>query len=121
MNAGWLYVAGTIVFTVYGQLVVKWQVGEAGDFPEPAGEKIQFLLRLLLRPWVISALLVALLGALCWMAALTRFDLSRAYPFMALSFVLVMLGSAALFSESLTVAKVTGIALICLGLVVGSR
>ncbi len=121
MSMAWLYVAGTIVFTVYAQLILKWQVGDAGDLPDAVGGKIEFLLRLLLRPWVVSALLVALLGALCWMAALTRFELSRAYPFMALSFVLVLLGSAAFFSESLTVAKVAGVALICIGLLVGSR
>lgn len=121
MNAGWLYVAGTIVLTVYGQLIVKWQVGDAGELPEAAGERIEFLVRLLLRPWVLSALIAALVAALFWMAALTKFDLSRAYPFMALSFVLVMVGSALFFSEPLTAAKIGGVALICLGLVVGSQ
>ena len=30
---GALAIAATILLTVYGQLIVKWQVGEAGDLP----------------------------------------------------------------------------------------
>ena len=51
----YLYISITILFTVYGQLVIKWQVLKAGAFPEDTGEKLWFLLHLLLNPWVISA------------------------------------------------------------------
>lgn len=43
----YVYVACTVVLTVYGQLVIKWQVLEAGAFPEAAGEKMLFLVPLL--------------------------------------------------------------------------
>jgi multidrug transporter EmrE-like cation transporter len=121
MNLGYLYVATTIAFTVYGQLIVKWQVNDAGDFPDGAGDKIHFLFHLLLRPWVLSALAGGGIAAVAWMAALTRFELSRAYPWMSLSFVIVLLASALLFSEGLSVPKVTGILLIFVGLAVGSQ
>jgi multidrug transporter EmrE-like cation transporter len=117
----WIYVGATVLLTVYGQLIVKWQVGEAGAFPASTSGKIEFLVRLLLNPWMISVLVAAFIAALSWMAAMTKLELSRAYPFVALSFVLVLIGSAVFFDESLSVAKVAGIALILLGLVVGSQ
>jgi multidrug transporter EmrE-like cation transporter len=120
LNA-WLYVATTVLLTVYGQLIVKWQVGRAGEFPVAVGDKLQFLLRLAVTPWMISVFLAAFVAALAWMAAMTRLELSRAYPFVGLSFVLVMIGSAIFFDESLSVSKVTGVLLIVLGLAVGSR
>ena len=52
---------------------------------------------------------------------MTRYELSVAYPFVALSFVLVLAGSAVFFGESLNAAKVAGIALIVIGIVIGSR
>jgi multidrug transporter EmrE-like cation transporter len=117
----WVYVATTIILTVYGQLIVKWQVGRAGSLPEATGAKIEFLARLVVNPWMISVLLAAFIAALAWMAAMTRLELSKAYPFVALSFALVLIGSAIFFDEALTVAKVVGVAFILVGLVIGSQ
>ena len=117
----YLYVAATILLTVYAQIVIKWQVLAAGALPDAAGDKIWFLLRLLLDPWVVSALAALLVAALSWMAAMTRLDLSHAYPFTSLAFVLVMAASALVFHEPVTVPKIAGIALICLGIAVGSQ
>jgi drug/metabolite transporter (DMT)-like permease len=117
----YVYLASSILLMVYCQLVLKWQVMGAGDFPADPADKVRFLARLLLNPWVLSALAAAFLAALTWMAALTRLDLSHAYPVMSLSFVLVVLASAWLLHEPLTVLKIAGVALICLGVAVGSQ
>lgn len=117
----YFYVACTILLTVYGQVVIKWQVLEAGAFPEPAGDKIWFLLRLLANPWVVSALLAALGAAMTWMAAMTKLDLSHAYPFLSSVFVLVPLLSVLLFGEPVTAPKVVGLALVVAGIVVGGQ
>jgi multidrug transporter EmrE-like cation transporter len=120
MNFNYIYVFATLLLTVYGQLIVKWRVGEAGHFPANTSERISWLLGLVLDPWVISAFIGAFVAALSWMAALTKFELSRAYPFMALSFILVLFLSGVFFDEPVTGAKVAGIALITVGLVVGT-
>lgn len=117
----WFYVAGTVLFTVYGQLIVKWQVDEQGGLPATTDDKLRFLGELFTNPWVISALAAGALAAASWMLALTRFDLSIAYPFVSLSFVLVMIGSAIFFDEGITGLKVAGVMLILVGLFVGSR
>jgi drug/metabolite transporter (DMT)-like permease len=117
----YLYVLLTVALTVYGQLVIKWQMTNAGTLPEAPAARAIFLLRQLLNPWVASALVAALLAALSWMAAMTRLPLSSAYPFMALSFVFVLFLSAAFLGESLNGWKVAGVVLILLGLVLASR
>jgi drug/metabolite transporter (DMT)-like permease len=110
-----------VVLTVYGQIVIKWQVLGAGPFPAEAAGQVWFVLRLLANPWVISALVAALVAALTWMAAMTRLELSHAYPFMSLAFVLVLVLSAWFFHEPLTWQKIAGLLLICAGIVVGSQ
>lgn len=118
---GYVYIGLTIAFTVYGQLVLKWQVGDAGPLPVESAQKLIFLIRLLLNPWVFSGFCAAFLASLAWMAAMTKFQLSYAYPFMSLNFVLVLALSSLLFHEPISTAKVAGLALIVLGIVVGSR
>ena len=119
--AGFANVAATVALTVYGQLVFKWRVDDAGAFPDGGGERLEYIGRLFLDPWVISVFVSALVASVTWALALTRFELSFAYPFMALSFVLVLVFGAAFLSESVTAAKVAGVVLIVVGLVIASR
>jgi uncharacterized membrane protein len=112
---------GSVLCTVYGQIVVKWQVAKAGALPPTLSEKIPFLLKLVLNPWIMSGMVAGFLALLCWLAAMTKFELSYAYPFMSLAFVLVLILSAGLFHEAVTVPKVLGVLLIIAGIVVVSR
>jgi drug/metabolite transporter (DMT)-like permease len=116
-----LFIVLTIVFTVYGQVAIKWQINHAGEFPPDTVDKIIFLLRQLTGWGVISGFIAAFLAALSWMAAMTRFDLGFAYPFMSLSFVLILILSAVVFGETMTWNKIVGTAIILAGLFVVSR
>ena len=117
----YIYIAFTIIFTVYGQIVIKWQVANAGPLPEDFNDKLLFLLCLVFNPWILSGLAAALLASLAWMAAMTKLDLSHAYPFMSLAFVLVLFLSVFFFNEPLTWPKIAGMALIVGGILVGSQ
>lgn len=120
-EAAWACVLVTIALTVYGQFVVKWQMLQAGVFPTGGSDRIGFVVRLLLNPWILSAFAAAFLAALAWMLAMTRLPLSQAYPLTALVFVCVVIGGGLVFAEPLNAWRVAGVALIVLGLVVGSR
>jgi uncharacterized membrane protein len=114
-------IISTIVITVYGQLIVKWRVSQAGSLPVGLSNKAAFFTRLLFDPWMISVILVTPLAALAWFAAMTKYELSYAYPFMSLAFVLVLILSAVFFHEAVTGPKVLGVALVIAGLIVASR
>jgi len=119
--AGHAYIALTLLFTVYGQLVLKWQIGQAGEMPADASGKILFLLRQFLNPWVLSGFAAAVLASLAWMTAMTRFELNYAYPFMSLAFIIVMVFSILFLGEGVTVARVVGTLMVMAGLVVVAR
>jgi drug/metabolite transporter (DMT)-like permease len=121
MNRAYAFVAVTVGFTVYGQLIIKWQALKAGPFPDGTNERLSYLGHFLVNPWVISSLLGAVIAAFAWIAALSKLDLSTAYPFVAASFALVLVLSAIVFDERLTVPKIIGAVLIVIGLIVGSQ
>lgn len=118
---GYFYIFGTIFFTVYGQIVLKWRINGVGTLPETLSAKILFLFKLLFDPWIFSGFAAAFIASFFWMAAMTKFDISYAYPFMSGAFVLVFLISVVLFQEPLTWQKVIGLLLIVAGIIVTSR
>jgi multidrug transporter EmrE-like cation transporter len=117
----YLYIVLTVLLTVFGQLAIKWQVNQAGALPAAAHDKLTFLIHLLLNPWIIAAFAAAFLASISWMGAMTKFPLSHAYPFMSMNFVIVLILSAWLFNEPVSMTKVVGIALICIGTIVASQ
>ena len=114
-------VFATVALTVAGQFLLKWQVLRAGALPAGTAEKLQFLGKLLLNPWVLSAFAAAFLASITWMLAMTRLQLSHAYPMTALTFALVVVGSAVFFNEPVTPLKLAGLLLIIIGICVGSQ
>ena len=118
---GFLYIFLTLVFTVYGQLVIKWQISMAGEFPVYFNDKMVFLLKQFLNPWIISGFVAAFIASLFWMATMTQFELSFAYPFMSLAFILVIFFSVFFLGEKLTLANGIGSFFVVLGLFIIAR
>lgn len=116
----YFFIALTVLLTVYGQVVLKWQVGLN---PTATIENLnaRALIALLLNPWVLSAFAAAFGASLFWMAAIARMPLSKAYPFTALSFPLVAVVSVWAFREGMDWHKLAGTALVIAGVVVLSR
>lgn len=119
---GYFYIFGCIFFTVYGQIVLKWRINQVADLPEGLVPKVIFLVRLILTdPFIFSGFVSAFVASLFWLAAMTKFQISYAYPFMSAAFVLVLVVSVLLLGETLNIYKIFGTVLILLGIFVLSR
>lgn len=108
----------SILFTTCSQVLIKWQVSHLGKFPEATTARFQYLAEVLLRPWILVAFVSTFLAGATWMVALGKFEISYAFPFYALNFLLIFLAGIFLFSEPLTGSKIIGLILILAGVVV---
>lgn len=116
---GYFYILGTITCTVYGQLILKWRIGKYGALPDGIIEKLIFLIKLLFDPYIFSGFIIAMLASFFWMAAMTKFDISYAYPFITAGLTLMTVLSAILFlGESLSFTKFLGVLFIVIGVVI---
>ena len=63
------------------------------------------------------------LSMVAWIGVLTRIDLSVAYPFLSISYILVYLAALLLpwLNESLSLLRISGIVLISVGLILITR
>lgn len=116
----YFYVFATIFFTVYGQMVMKWRINKLG-FVLPqggAGEKFLGLLKLVFDPFIFSGFLSAFIASLFWMAAMSKFEITQAYPFMSISPAIVFLLGIFFLNETFTWGKLLGLVFIIIGTVV---
>jgi multidrug transporter EmrE-like cation transporter len=115
----YLYITGTIVFTVYGQLAIKWRIGNYGALPDSFFDKLFFLFKVCLDPYIFSGLFAAVLASFFWLAAMTKFDVSYAYPLITAGLTVLTVSLAMLFlGEAFSFQKIAGIFIIIGGVLV---
>ncbi len=110
-TSGYECVAATIALTVYGQLIIKWQMRDE-VIPSGITNKLVFFLTQFTNPWIFTGFAAALIAGLFWMAAMAKLPISRAYPLMSLAFVAVTVASAIFLNEPLTTPKLAGMLLL---------
>ena len=118
---GYIYIFLTLLLTTYGQLILKWRLQFHEQFPVQFKQQMLYFLKVLADPYVLSSFAAAFLASLTWIAALTRFDLSYAYPFTSLSFIVVLILSYLLFNEPFTLNKLVGVLLIIAGVYIAAK
>lgn len=117
----WAMVLATVLLTVYGQLVIKWQVAAFKPTSHNWLSGLPRVIQLLFQPWIASAFVAAFGASLCWMLAVSKLELSKAYPFMALNFLIVCLLAVPLFGEPFSTTKAIGLFAVVAGLVIMSQ
>jgi len=71
--------------------------------------------------WVISGLFLYGVGALTWLGVLARAEVSYAFPFVGIGFVLVLAAGWLFLGESVTPVRVIGTALVAFGVALIAR
>ena len=79
------------------------------------------VVKIITSPFVIFGLIFYAFSTILWLIALSKCDLNYAYPFTALIFILVMIGSYTILHEAISPARIVGVTLICLGFIFINR
>lgn len=118
---GYLYVFLTILFTVYGQVILKWRISSLNwslTTTDGVGQMIVSYVKFLFDPLIFSGFVSAFVASVFWMLAMTKFELTYAYPFMSLSPALVFVIGILVLGETFTIGKILGLLLIMIGILV---
>lgn len=108
-----LLLLGSVACDVTGQVCFKLGVGhETGDDGAPS-----LLHKVLHSPWIALGVTVYALEFVLWFAALSRTQLSIAFPFTALGYVGVVLASRHILNERISLRRWVGIGTIVVGVV----
>lgn len=79
---------------------------------------LKSIVRIVFSPVVFSGLILYAVSTLLWLFALSRTTLNYAYPYTALTFILVMASSWLIFSEALPSNRIVGGIVVCVGIII---
>ncbi len=115
MKGALVYLLVSIACAVVGQILLKQGMRVTGPVTLSLYGLPHLIMQLATNPWVVVGMSLYLGGSLFWLTALSRLDLSLAYPFAGLNYVLILLASYLVFGEALNPIRIAGALLIALG------
>lgn len=72
---------------------------------------------LILNPFIVAGVFLHVLALFTWLYVLKHVDVSYAYPFISMGFVIVLLLSYLLFNEVINMYRIAGVASIIFGII----
>ena len=120
-GSGVVLIIFTLFFTISGQLLIKRGMNVVGVGPSGFGDFTLHLIKAVTNPFIFGGFLCATLAAFSWMSAVSRCELSFAYPFMGLAIVLTMALSSFFFGDKVSANQWLGVVLVVIGIWVTSR
>jgi drug/metabolite transporter (DMT)-like permease len=117
MKPIYLALAAPLIGTT-GQILLKSSMNRIGKIgPTQLTSPVSLAIRMISDPGLVAAAFLYFAGFVLWLIVLSRLELSKAYPILALSYCLVALASWAIFGEPISPLRWAGTAVICLGVV----
>lgn len=111
-----LLLLSSVALSTAAQILLK--VGMGAIRAGGSGGPIDMLWRAAFSPWVIGGLTAYVASAVVWLLVLSKVDVSRAYPCVALGFALTGVAGHFLLGETVSLARVVGVGVIMIGVVV---
>lgn len=110
-----------VLLNVAGQLSLKFGMSKIGNFALSAASLPAVFFKAAFNPYVLLGLFCYGMGFLVWLIVLAKAEVSYAYPMISLGYVLTALLAWQLFGENVTVIRMAGIVVTCLGVFLIAR
>ena len=110
-----VFILFTVATNAAAQLMLKYGMMQLGPLSFAGVNPLLKVLQIVFSPWVFLGLCTFVISMASHLYVLSKVDLSFAYPFLSLAYVLVAVFAYFVFREDLNALRIAGIAFICVG------
>ena len=112
-------ILGSVLLNAIAQLLIRKGmlcIGTVGvdNFTQNIGAMITNL-------WLWGAMVSYAVSILLWMSVLSKVEVSFAYPFLSIGYIFAAVIGYMVFNENLSMTRIAGIIVICIGVILISR
>ncbi len=108
----YFYLFISIIMGVTAQILMKYGMKSVGHINNLFSIKIIYMF---FNVFVLSGIIFYLISMFFWINALSKIDLSAAYPFVSIGIIITVLLAAIMLSETITIQRWIGIFIIIIG------
>lgn len=109
-----IVVAVCIILGSLGQISLKYGLFQIGLI-SPRDMFFSKFFNIIFQPFIFLGILLYAFSMFLWLVALSKLELSFAYPLLSIGYIIVAILSFIIFKENITLIRWTGIILIVIG------
>ncbi|WP_124704990.1 SMR family transporter [Sulfuriferula multivorans] len=117
----WMLILTGVLLNACAQLLLKAGTNSVGAFSFSANNLLPVGIKLATEPHILGGLTCYVISVVVWIMALSRVEVSLAYPMLSIGYVVNALAAWWLFGEALTVERLVGIGVIIFGVFLLAR
>ncbi len=110
-----------VALNVLGQLSLKFGMSKVGNFAMSLNALPSVFFQAAFNPFILIGVVCYGLGFLVWLVVLAKAEVSYAYPLISLGYVFTAILARFLIGEHVTLTRMGGILVICLGVFLVAR
>ena len=110
-----------VVLNVVGQLSLKFGMSKMGNFSLSLPSLASVFSRAAVDPYIILGVFCYGMEFMVWLIVLAKAEVSYAYPMISLGYVFTAILAWQLLGENVTIIRLTGILITCLGVFIIAR
>lgn len=112
------YILASVLLVNLGNLVAKYGLQQTGF---SSNALVSSYISFFTNPFVLLGIASVGMSSIFWLAALSKADLSYAYPMISMGYIITAVASWMFFEENLTIIRMAGIFIICSGVFLMSK
>ena len=117
----WLLILGAVLLGTLAQLLLKAGTNVVGTFAFSGANIVPVGWQLATQPLILGGILAYGLSLIVWIMALSRVEVSIAYPMVSIGYILTAFAAWHFLGESISAQRIAGIGVIILGVVMVAR
>ena len=110
-----------VLLNAAAQLLLKAGTNAVGHFEFSGANVLPIGMKFAVEPHILGGLTCYVVSVVVWIMALSRVEVSIAYPMLSVGYVLNAIAAWYLFGEQVTMERLVGIGIIVLGVFVVAR
>jgi len=114
-------IAAGVLLNTFAQLLLKAGANSIGRFEFALSHALEIGLKFIVNPYILGGMACYAVSLVVWLMALSRVEVSVAYPMLSVGFALNAVLAWWLLGEPVTMQRLAGIAIIIVGVTIVAR
>ena len=110
-----------VLLNAAAQLLLKAGTNAIGHFTFSTENILPIGMKIASEPHILGGLACYVISVVVWIMALSRVEVSIAYPMLSIGYLVIAIAAWYLFGEAVTIMRMTGIGIIIIGVYIVAR
>jgi len=110
-----------VLLNAIAQLLLKAGTNTIGHFEFSVANALPVGMKVATQPYILGGIVCYVVSVVVWILALSRVEVSVAYPMLSIGYIVNAVAAYFLFGEAVSVQRLAGIGIIILGVYIVAR